>query len=106
MKYPGDISGEEYAAMEEGYEQGYEQGVTAARAAHARRRTQSAEVTAVLARLRTRGSAQVTVDGTVYEIRCLLLRHDPSDPSIEEPVLRLGDVELLLAAFATPSDPI
>ena len=33
MKYPGNISGEAYAAMEEGYDQGYEKGFAAAQGA-------------------------------------------------------------------------
>jgi flagellar biosynthesis/type III secretory pathway protein FliH len=33
MKYPGNISSEAYAAMEEGYEQGYEKGYAAAQEA-------------------------------------------------------------------------
>jgi hypothetical protein len=35
LKYPGDITPEEYGAMEEGYEQGYEQGRAAATAEQA-----------------------------------------------------------------------
>jgi len=42
MKYPGDISGEEYAAMEEGYEQGVAEG----RAERARIRAEAAEAVA------------------------------------------------------------
>jgi hypothetical protein len=51
--------------------------------------------------LRTRGSTRVTVGGQDYEIRCLLLRHDPDDPSTDEPVLTLDNVELLVREALT-----
>jgi hypothetical protein len=53
MKYPAGISGEEYAAMEEGYQQGLDAG---------RREVDTSAVRA----LTSVGAATLTVDGVAY----------------------------------------